>query len=86
MADSRDLALHSHAVVVPAADTATGEARARAFAAAGAALLLEGNDPLRLGEFAATLAEAGTRVAVVIGPCEPEVVVEMVAELFARID
>ncbi len=78
--------LSGHAVVQTHADTEAGASDARALAAAGAAILLCGSDPVALGVLAAELAERGTRVAVVVGDHEPETVVEMVAELFARLD
>jgi NAD(P)-dependent dehydrogenase (short-subunit alcohol dehydrogenase family) len=83
MAGARPLT--GRAVVVTGADRSDGAAIADAFAAAGADLVLTGDDAPAVATLAARLHDTfGARVAVAAGPMDDAVLTEMVTELFGR--
>ncbi|GIU89144.1 MAG: hypothetical protein KatS3mg010_0243 [Acidimicrobiia bacterium] len=74
--------LSGRVVVVTGADAERGERVARAVAAAGANVVLVGDDPARLASLASEL--PGVRVAVFAGGADDRALIEMVDELFPR--
>jgi short-subunit dehydrogenase len=77
--------LEGRVVVVAGADTESGGAAATDLAAAGAHLVLVGDDTAALGALGANLHDAyGTRVAVYTGDPRDGALAEMTAELFGN--
>jgi short-subunit dehydrogenase len=75
--------LSGRVVVVAQADCDKGADLAARLAAAGAALVLTGDDAARLGALATSLRDAhGVRVAVYAGDAADDALAELVTELF----